>query len=69
MSQPVSRFLHSLDATHHPTLEPEVMRAILASLATDRNSGVEKAGSQDRAVKGRRSFDGRGRVGGSRKLQ
>lgn len=36
MSQPVSRFRHPFDIAHHPTLEPEVKRAILASWASDR---------------------------------
>jgi len=36
MSQPISRFLHPFDVARHPTLEPEVKRAILASWASDR---------------------------------
>ena len=36
MSQPFSRFLHPFDVAHHPNLEPEVKRAILASWAPDR---------------------------------
>ncbi len=36
MSQPVSRYLHPFDIACHPTLEPEVKRAILASWASDR---------------------------------
>lgn len=36
MSQPVSRFLHPFDVARHPSLEPEVKRAILASWASDR---------------------------------
>lgn len=36
MSQTVSRFLHPFDVVHHPQLEPEVKRAILASWASDR---------------------------------
>ena len=35
MSQPVSRFTHPFDIVRHPTLEPEVKRAILASWASD----------------------------------
>jgi len=42
MSQPVSRYLHPFDIVAHPTLEPEVKRAILASWASDR-SAVEGA--------------------------
>ena len=36
MSRPISRFRHPFDIAHHPTLEPEVKRAILASWASDR---------------------------------
>lgn len=36
MSQPVSQFRHPFDIARHPTLEPEVKRAILASWASDR---------------------------------
>jgi len=36
MSQPFSRFLHPFDVADHPSLEPEVKRAILASWASDR---------------------------------
>jgi len=36
MSQPFSRFLHPFDVARHPSLEPEVKRAILASWASDR---------------------------------
>jgi hypothetical protein len=36
MSQPVSRYLHPFEVAGHPTLEPEVKRAILASWASDR---------------------------------
>lgn len=36
MSQTVSRFVHPFDVVRHPTLEPEVKRAILASWASDR---------------------------------
>lgn len=38
MSQPFSRFLHPFDVTRHPSLEPEVKRAILASWASDRSA-------------------------------
>lgn len=36
MSQPISRLLHPFDVARHPSLEPEVKRAILASWASDR---------------------------------
>ncbi len=36
MSEPFSRYLHPFDVAHHPALEPEVKRAILASWASDR---------------------------------
>ena len=38
MSQPFSRYLHPFDVAHHPSLEPEVRRAILASWASDRHA-------------------------------
>jgi hypothetical protein len=38
MSQPFSRFLHPFDVSRHPSLEPEVKRAILASWASDRSA-------------------------------
>jgi hypothetical protein len=38
MSQPFSRFLHPFDVAHHPRLEPEVKRAILASWASDQSA-------------------------------
>ncbi|MBA2918780.1 hypothetical protein GON01_12825 [Sphingomonas sp. MAH-20] len=36
MSQPVSQFLHPFDVARHPSLEPDLKRAILASWASDR---------------------------------
>lgn len=42
MSQPFSRFLHPLDVAHHPSLEPEVKRAILASWASDQSAVKNK---------------------------
>ncbi|ATI78670.1 hypothetical protein [Sphingobium yanoikuyae] len=38
MSQPFARYLHPFDVAHHPSLEPEVKRAILASWASDRHA-------------------------------
>jgi hypothetical protein len=38
MSQPFSRYVHPFDVAHHPTLEPEVKRSILASWASDHNA-------------------------------
>ena len=38
MSQPVSRFLHPFDIARHPSVEPEVKRAILARWASDRSA-------------------------------
>jgi hypothetical protein len=35
MSEPVARFLHPFEVTHHPNYEPEVQRAILASWASN----------------------------------
>ncbi|MEE4455109.1 hypothetical protein [Novosphingobium resinovorum] len=42
MSQPFSRFLHPFDVPNHPSLEPEVKRAILASWASDKFSVRDK---------------------------
>jgi hypothetical protein len=42
MSQPVSRFLHPFDVARHPSLEPEVKRAILARWASDRSAVPNK---------------------------
>jgi len=42
MSQPVSRFLHPFDVARHPSLEPEVKRAILAGWTSDRSAVVDK---------------------------
>lgn len=42
MSQPVSRFLHPFDVVRHPSLEPEVKRAILARWASDRSAVAGK---------------------------
>jgi hypothetical protein len=36
MSHPASRFVHPFDVARHPSMEPEVKRAILASWASDR---------------------------------
>lgn len=44
MSQPVSRFLHPFDVARHPSLEPEVKRAILACWASDRSAVKGKPG-------------------------
>jgi hypothetical protein len=38
MSEPFSRFLHPFDVTRHPSLEPEVKRALLATWASDRSA-------------------------------
>ena len=53
MSQPFARYLHPFDVAHHPSLEPEVKRAILASWASDRHA-VENhpAMRQPRELKG-----------------
>ena len=42
MSQPVSRFLHPFEVARHPSLEPEVKRAILARWASDRSAVKDK---------------------------
>ncbi|UNU42116.1 hypothetical protein EAO27_04840 [Sphingopyxis sp. YF1] len=38
MSEPFSRFLHPFDVARHPSLEPEVKRALLASWASDHSA-------------------------------
>ncbi len=69
MSQPVSRYLHPFEIAQHPTLEPEVKRAILASWASDRRAvkgqpalrkppGAHKAVSVDEILAALRSLDG-----------
>lgn len=35
MSQTFSRYLHPFEIPHHPSLEPEVRQAIVASWSTD----------------------------------
>ena len=68
MSQPFSRFLHPFDVAHHPSLEPEVKRAILASWASDRSAvkdqpamrkppGVRRAVPIDEVFAAMRSLD------------
>jgi hypothetical protein len=42
MSEPFSRFLHPFDVARHPSLEPEVKRALLASWASDRSAVPDK---------------------------
>jgi len=42
MSEPFSRFLHPFDVARHPSLEPEVKRALLASWASDRSAVRDK---------------------------
>ena len=42
MSEPFSRFLHPFDVARHPSLEPEVKRALLASWASDRSAVPNK---------------------------
>ena len=69
MSQPVSRYLHPFDIAGHPTLEPEVKRAILASWASDRAAvegqpalrkppGAKRAVPIDEILAALRSLDG-----------
>ena len=43
MSPPFSRLLHPFDVARHPSLEPEVKRAILASWASDRSAARDQA--------------------------
>jgi len=74
MSQPFSRFLHPFDVAKHPSLEPEVKRAILASWASDRSAvrdqpalrkppGARRAVPIDDVLAAMRSLDGGHRSG------
>ena len=69
MSEPFSRFLHPFDVARHPSLEPEVKRALLASWASDRASvrnkpalrkprGARRAVPVDEVLAALRSLDG-----------
>ena len=69
MSEPFSRFLHPFDVARHPSLEPEVKRAILASWASDaasvegrpalrRPPGLKKPVPLDDVLAALRSLDG-----------
>jgi len=78
MSQPVSRYLHPIDVARHPSLEPEVKRAILARWASDRSAvegkpalrkppGVRRAVPVDDVFAALRSLDtGSGGAGSTR---
>lgn len=76
MSQPVSKFLHPFDVARHPSLEPEVKRAILASWALDRSAvegrpslrhppGVDATFEVDDIFAAMRSLDDAGPPSGS----
>ena len=69
MSEPFSRFLHPFDVARHPSLEPEVKRALLASWASDRSAvrnqpalrkpaGAKRAVPVDDVLAALRSLDG-----------
>lgn len=63
MSEPFSRFLHPFDVARHPSLEPEVKRALFASWASDRSAlrkppGVRRAVPVDDVLAALRSLDG-----------
>lgn len=69
MSHLYSRFSHPGDIVHHPSLEPEVKRAILASWASDRAAvegkpafrrplGAQRAIPIDEVFAALRSLDG-----------
>ncbi|HZG32985.1 MAG TPA: hypothetical protein VEZ59_06905 [Sphingopyxis sp.] len=69
MSEPFSRFLHPFDVARHPSLEPEVKRALLASWASDRAAvrnkpalrkppGAKRAVPVDDVLAALRSLDG-----------
>lgn len=69
MSEPFSRFLHPFEVARHPSLEPEVKRALLASWASDRSAvrnkpalrkppGAPRAVPVDDVLAALRSLDG-----------
>ncbi len=69
MSELFSRFLHPFDVARHPSLEPEVKRALLASWASDHSAvrnkpalrkppGAKRAVPVDDVLAARRSLDG-----------
>ncbi|MGN7932899.1 hypothetical protein [Sphingopyxis sp. 22461] len=69
MSEPFSRFLHPFEVARHPSLEPEVKRALLASWASDRSAvrnkpslrkppGARRAVPVDDVLAALRSLDG-----------
>lgn len=75
MSQPLSRILHPFDVARHPSLEPEVKRAILARWASDRFAvtdhpalrkppGVPRPVPVDEVFAALRSLDGSGKSAG-----
>ena len=71
MSRPVSRYLHPFDVAHHPSLEPEVKRAILASWASDQNAvesqpGLRKPPELNRPVRIDEIFDAMRSLDGKR---
>lgn len=77
MSQPFSRFLHPFEVARHPSLEPEVKRAILASWASDRSAvrdhpalrkppGVKRAFPVDDVLAAMRTLDENGTGGACR---
>ncbi|HJP67480.1 MAG TPA: hypothetical protein VJ846_01165 [Sphingomicrobium sp.] len=68
MSQPFSRFLHPFEVAYHPSMEPEVKRAILAAWASDRSAvrdhpalrkprGAKRAVPIDEVLAAMRSLD------------
>jgi len=76
MSQPFSRFCHPTDIARHPSLEPEVKRAILARWASDRSAvegspalrkppGAAKPVPVDDVFAALRSLDGQSGAAGS----
>jgi hypothetical protein len=68
MSRPVSRITHPFELAYHPTLEPEVKRAILASWASDASAvpgqpalrrpvGIDKTMPVDEVLAALRALD------------
>lgn len=70
MSQPFSRYLHPFDEAHHPTPEPEVRRAMLASWARESNAleiglGARRWPEPERSETARELFPAKGSICGT----
>jgi len=50
MSEPVSRLLHPFETARHPSVEPEVARAILASPAPRHSAAKDRSSPEDKRI-------------------